>query len=92
MFGQQLRTDIGFNLKPSRPIRLVLRRRGVDSPEGQKWWPANQLEIRFRTIYRAEIFTRSISHQDHSFLKMSAQMDHAKWQIVREAGGEGLNE
>jgi hypothetical protein len=46
----------------------------------------NQLEIRFGTINRAEIFTRSVSLQDHSSLKISAQTDHPKWEIVSEGG------
>ena len=58
---EKLRTDVGFNLKPTRALDLVLGRSFVNSPEGQKW-PINQLEIGSSTTYRAEIFTRSISH------------------------------
>jgi len=48
----------------------------------------NQLEIRSSTTYRAEIFTRSVSHQDHSSLKISAQKEQPKREIVSEGGGE----
>ncbi len=44
----------------------------------------NQLEIRSSTTYRAEIFIRSVSHQDHSSLKILVQKDHSKWEIVCE--------
>jgi hypothetical protein len=47
----------------------------------------NQLEIRFGTTNWAEIFTRSVSFQDHSSLKISAQKDHSKWEIDSEGGG-----
>jgi len=33
---EKLRTDTGFNLKPSRALYLVLRRSDVGSPESQK--------------------------------------------------------
>ncbi len=49
----------------------------------------NQLEIRSSTNNRAEIFTRSVSLQDYSSLKISAQKDHLKCEIVSE--GEALN-
>jgi hypothetical protein len=47
----------------------------------------NQLEIRFSRTNRAEIFTRSVSLQDHSSLKISAQGNHSKWQNVSKGGG-----
>jgi hypothetical protein len=46
----------------------------------------NQLEIGFGKTNRAEIFTRSVSLQDHSSLKISAQTDHPKWEIVSKGG------
>jgi hypothetical protein len=46
----------------------------------------NQLEIRFSLTNRAEIFTRSVSLQDDSSLKISAQKDYFKWKIVSEGG------
>jgi hypothetical protein len=51
----------------------------------------NQLEIRSSTTYRAEIFTRGVSHQDHSSLKISAQKDQPKWEIVSEGGAGPLS-
>jgi len=33
---EKLRTDVGFNLKPTRALYLVLGRSFVNSPEGQK--------------------------------------------------------
>jgi hypothetical protein len=35
---------------------------------------------------RAKIFTRSVSLQDHSFLKISARKEHPKWEIVSKGG------
>ena len=87
---KKLRTDIGVYLKWPRSLYLVLRRSYADSPEGQKW-PMNQLEIRFGTTSRAEIFTRSVSFQDHSSLKISAQKYHSKWEIISEGGGLNQN-
>jgi hypothetical protein len=51
----------------------------------------DQLKIGFGTTNRAEILTRSVSLQDHSSLKISAQTDHPKWEIVSEEGGFPLN-
>jgi hypothetical protein len=82
---EKMRTEMGFNLKQLRALYLVLGRSYNDSPEGQKW-PMNQLEIGFGTTNRAEIFTRSVSLQDHSSLKISAQTDHPKWEIVSKGG------
>ena len=81
-----MRTDLSFNLKPPRALYLVLRESLVNSPEGQKS-PMNQLELQSSTTYRAAIFTRSVSHQEHSSLKISAQKDHSKWEIFCEGGG-----
>jgi hypothetical protein len=47
----------------------------------------DQLKTRFSTTDRAETFTRSVSHKDHSSVKISAQTDHPKWEIVSEGGG-----
>jgi hypothetical protein len=85
LFGQKLRTGMGFNLKQARARYLVLLRGFVNSPEAQKW-PMSQLKTRFGMTDRAEIFTRSVSLQDHSSLKISAQTDHPKWEIVSEGG------
>ena len=41
-------------------------------------------KIRFGTTDRAEIFTRSISRQDHSLIKISARKDEPKLEIVCE--------
>ncbi len=78
-------TDIGFNLKPARALYLLLQWSYIHSLEGQKW-SMNQLEVRSGTTDRAEIFTRSVSHKDHSSLKISAQTVHPKWEIVSEGG------
>ena len=51
----------------------------------------NQLKPRFSKSNRAEIFTRDVSLQDHSTLRISAQKDHPKWEIVSEGGGGPLN-
>jgi hypothetical protein len=83
---EKLGTDMGFNLRPARALYLVLRRSDVDCREGQKL-PMNQLGIGFSRTNRAEIFTRSVSLQDHSSLKISAQGNHSKWQNVSK--GEG---
>jgi hypothetical protein len=44
------------------------------------------VKIRSSTTYRAEIFTISVSHQGQSSLKISAQKDDSKWQIICEGG------
>ena len=43
-------------------------------------------EIRFGVGNRAEIFTRSISRQDHSLLKISDGKDQPKWKIICDRG------
>ncbi len=89
LVDEKLRTNIGFNLKPPRALYLVLWPTYIDSPEGQKC-PMNQLEIRSSTIYRAKTFKRSVSHQEHSSLKISALKDHSKRETFCEGRGGGL--
>jgi hypothetical protein len=40
-------------------------------------------------MYRTEIFTKRVSHLDHSFLKISAETDIVEWEIHSEGGGGG---
>ena len=77
----KLRTDIGFNLRAVRARHLTLQRSLFNSREGQKR-PVNQLKIRPSITNRTEIFTRSVSLQDKSFLKISVQNDYSKWEII----------
>ena len=46
------------------------------------FWP----KIRFGIVNRTEIFTISISRQDHSLLNISAQKDKSKWKIISQGG------
>ena len=46
MFGQNLRTDVSFNLKLIRPRYHVLQGTYINSPQEEKW-PLIYWEIRF---------------------------------------------
>jgi len=77
---EKLRTDMDFSLWRTQALYLLFWQSFIDSPEGQKW-PMNQLEMRFGTSNWVEIFSRSISYEDHSFPKISAEKNHSKWEI-----------